>query len=104
MKLAVILAFLFSGIDAHIPSTDPCDNLKVTTEIKHTTDGLDNGSVEVKVEGGVEPYVYVFFNEKGKPLSFENKSNQISEIGAGTIYCSIIDSESCQQKVEITIK
>lgn len=85
-------------------NTDPCDNLKVTAEITHTTNGLDNGSVKVKVEGGVEPYIYVFFNQKGKPLSFENKSNKLSGVKSGKIFCTVIDKEGCQKKKEINIK
>lgn len=105
MKLAVILAFLFSGIDAHIPITDPCDNLKVTTEITHTTDGLDNGEVEVKVEGGVGPYSYFFTNSKGYPKSFDLKNNSFKNVAQKEdLWVSVVDSKGCVVKIQIEVE
>lgn len=107
MKLAVILAFLFYGSNAGLPetpATDPCENLKVETEVKHTTDKLKNGEVELTVTGGTAPFKYVFFNEKGYPLSFDNDSNTLNNRGAGKFFCTVIDNEGCQKKIKIDIK
>lgn len=105
MKLAVILAFLFYGSNAGLPEPpvkDSCENLKVGTEITHTTD--DKGRIDVKVEGGMQPYYYVFFDKKGKPLSEDIKYNFFYFSSNETIFCRILDGNGCKKTIEITIK
>lgn len=105
MKLAVILAFLFYGLNAGLPEPPaPCENFKVETKVKHTTNSLSNGEVEVSVVGGTAPYKYIFFNEKGYPLSFDNDSNNLKNRAEGVFFCTVVDKVGCQKKIKIDIK
>jgi hypothetical protein len=107
MKLVIIIAFLFYGLNAGLPeppAADPCENLKVKTEISYTPDKLNNGRIDVKVEGGIKPYYYVFFDKAGKPLSEEIRDNYFNFSSKGTIFCRIMDGNGCKETIEITIK
>lgn len=107
MKLAVIIAFLFYGLNAGLPeppATDPCENLEVEKEITHTTDELNKGRIDIKVEGGIQPYYYVFFDKKGKPLSEDIKDNFFNFSSDEIIFCRIMDGNGCKKTIEINIK
>jgi hypothetical protein len=107
MKLATIIVFLFYGLNAGLtepPAADPCENLKVKTKINYISDELNTGRIDVKVEGGVKPYHYVFFDKKGKPLSEEIRYNYFNFSSKETIFCRIMDGNGCKETIEITIK
>ncbi|MGK7388835.1 MAG: hypothetical protein ACNS60_00725 [Candidatus Cyclobacteriaceae bacterium M2_1C_046] len=103
MNIAVIIVSLVYGLFMATPAP-PCNDLKVEVEVTHTTDGLSNGSVKVKVEGGKAPYLYIYFNTKGKPISYEYTESSIKDLKSGTYFCTIYDKNDCQIKKEIKIK
>lgn len=81
-----------------------CDDLKVTSEFVSTSLGKNNGKFSVKVSGGQKPYVFVFVNDKHKPISTIFNENKIGDLSAGKYYCSIYDKNGCSKVVNVLIK
>lgn len=107
MKLPIIVVFIFCGLNAGLadsPANDPCDDLKVRTEINYTTGDLNKGRLKVEVEGGMEPYYYVFFDKEGKPLTEDINYSFFNFSSKETIYCRIMDGNGCKKTVELIIK
>lgn len=85
---------LFSGFTAE--SIDPpCDDLKVEVEVTHTTDGLNNGSVEVEVIGGTAPYTYIFLDDNRNPITEVTSSNKVEGLSKGEMKYIVRDKKDC---------
>jgi hypothetical protein len=61
-------------------------------------------SVEIKTDGGVAPYYYIFYKESGHLLSEDFKSNSLSNLQEGKYFCTVIDKKNCRNTIEIDIK
>jgi len=81
-----------------------CDNLKIDTIIQRTTDGLDNGSVDILVSGGEEPYSFTWYGEKrNKGIDNREVANQ-SALRKGKYLLVVVDATNCVEKVDIEIE
>ena len=58
-------AFMLSIIlTLGLSETPPnCDSFEVTSEVKNTSGGEQNGSIELTLEGGLGPYSFFWYGE-----------------------------------------
>ncbi len=57
--------------------------------------GKDDGSLEIKVSGGTEPYIYLWSNEGVTP--------QMEGLDAGEYICTITDDDGCKKNYSVQI-
>jgi hypothetical protein len=81
-----------------------CSEIIVSSSVTDTVNGLNNGKVTVTAKGGEGPYYYVFYYGSGHPVTSETKTNTVTSLKAGTIYCSVVDANGCTGQIKITIK
>jgi gliding motility-associated-like protein len=77
--------------DTILTEPDEISTVVVTTNITCGAVGLDNGSIELSVTGGVAPYTYFWTDS----VSFSSTDKDISNLGEGTYYVTITDANGC---------
>lgn len=102
MKLAFLVASLLYGI--FITPEPPCDDLKVKAKVTHTTEGKDNGSVEIEVEGGEKPYSFFFLDKDFNPIKHELSKSIINGLPKGKVKYIIRDKNECFQSEDLIIQ
>jgi hypothetical protein len=101
--LMVVFGFLGSVDNNGSSSYDICDNFKISADITDTSNGRNNGKIEVKVEGGKAPYKYSYFGpDRVKEL--ETNNPKIQNLKKGKYIVIVADSENCNKHLEIFIK
>lgn len=86
--LAPFCLLLFWTSQFNIAQTNNCDNFKVSIERQHAACGQDDGSALVVVEGGVEPYDFMW--------STGATENFIEGLGGGFYNVVVRDAEGCE--------
>ena len=80
-----------------------CDSFEVTSEVKNTSGGEQNGSIELTIIGGLGPYSFYWFGENARVvLDFPNDQNQ-SELARGKYYV-VVQDRDCSEILEFEIE
>lgn len=110
MKRPLFLACLFFclltvGFSHATIWLQDCDKIEAETEVVNTSNGLDNGQVEVKVTKGSERGIkYIFCVVSGKVLNESRfEINILTGLPAGDYFC-LISNADCTKKINFTIK
>ncbi|HHH54589.1 MAG TPA: T9SS type A sorting domain-containing protein, partial [Bacteroidetes bacterium] len=62
-----------------------------------TCEGEENGLIEIKTTGGTPPYSFIWTNERGDYLNF---NDDIYNLKAGIYSLSIVDSKGCHKNLD----
>lgn len=110
MKLPriLILLFLCLGLSSFstISLTQVCDKIEAQPEVIHTSNGEDNGGVQIKLaKGSLKSLKFIFCAQKDGRVLNENKFQQSSIEGLppGDYFC-IVSNDECSKKISFTIK
>jgi hypothetical protein len=85
-------------------SEEECRDLKISSEVSHTSSNQKDGKVKVTASGGQAPYHYIFYYESGHLVTKDVTRNSLEQLGQGTFYCSVVDAKGCTKKIKIDIK
>jgi hypothetical protein len=104
-KASLIVFFLVPGEFFTPPEIGqaPCDSIELTVQVTNA-EGLQNGSAEAIVSGAAQPIRYLFYKESGQVLSQDINANKVTNVAAGTYFCSILDGKGCIKKTEFKIE
>jgi hypothetical protein len=102
ISFLIVLLGYFGGVEVGAESF-ACDEIKISTEVTDTTNGRNNGKLEVKVDGGKEPYSYNYIGPaKFQQLSTNQKS--LVNLRKGKYLIVVQDSGDCVKQAEVYIK
>lgn len=99
--MSTFLIYLFLGyfVNGGSPS---CPDIQVEHKIQKI-----NGSyqIELKEKGGLAPYTYALFDEKGLSINndFRFKSNKIDIDKKGTYHAVVFDKNGCSGRITLEI-
>lgn len=98
--------FLFLLFFTLIPDvkSDPYTSNECAMELTYVVTHLDNEQkvrIELTVKGGVEPYHYIFFDERNNPISWDfTKPHCLIEKDKYPKYAKVRDAEGCIKIIE----
>lgn len=102
MKLLIISALLiFSALS---PENLDCDNLKIKTQITHTSAGEKNGEISISVVKGKAPYRVSLFSENKKDNLLEVGLDDLKNLAAGKYILVVQDDADCAITEKLTLK
>lgn len=87
---------LMHDIGAHEYSVDTCNNLAVKGIIADEDSGQSNGSIQIEISGGTQPYNYVWNDS----VLTQNRIN----IKNGNYIITVIDDVGCKISKQYTVK
>jgi hypothetical protein len=103
LKALYISAFLFFNSDHDsLPQFGSCDDLKLSASVTYVEN--TKGKIEIKAEGGVSPYTYIFYKTSGHLVSAKYSSNVVDGLEKGKYACTVADKNNCKKTIEIEIK
>ena len=76
-----------------------CDIVVTTDETTGATDGGNDGSIDVTVSGGTEPYTL----EWTGPDGFTSNDEDLTELFAGDYTLSVTDANGCTSSIDVTV-
>jgi hypothetical protein len=100
----MLMCFPYPNLPLKAQEGTDCSDLIMSSQVVNTTNGVSNGSVSITAKGGITPYHYIFFYEDGHLLTKEMTQNSLSNLKAGSFYCSVVDAIGCTKKIKINIK
>lgn len=102
MKLFLVGILFFTSSFVEVEPF--CDELKFDLEITHTSEGLDNGKIEVTILKGESNVTAFLVGDTVKKNRLGVKLKELSQLPAGT-YILILENDICSQtKRDIVIK
>ena len=102
MKFILISVLL--GFSSFSTTSDVCDDLKFDIEVTHTTDGLNNGKIDVTITKGLQN-VKAFLYAKSRGNNRLNiKIDELKNLPSGT-FTLVLQNKNCSSvKSDIIIK
>lgn len=103
VRLFIALVFLLvsSSFVIRNEQLTNCDSLKIDAIIQHTSNGNNNGNVNVTISGGVEPYRITWVGQKrNKGIENSEIGNQ-SSLSKGEHLLVVMEAANCIKKIEI---
>ena len=67
--------------------------------ITNPTEGLDDGAIDIEVDGGTKDYTYSWTG-----LSFSSSDEDITNLGIGTYLLTVTDGKGCELKKEFILE
>ena len=89
-----IFISLLISFSSFNPPVDNCDDLKFEVKVTHTTNGLDNGIIDVTVTKGssnLDVFLYGDIRSKNK---LKVKIDELKNLASGT-YILILQNDKC---------
>jgi len=77
-------------------TADPVDSLELTANVTHSIEGEDNGSIDLAMIGGSEPYVYNWSNGAN--------TQDISGLAPGSYTVQVFDNSVPQKSKQLTVE
>ena len=102
MKLIFVSVLL--AMVSLLSKEEQCDTLKFDLEITHTTDGLDNGKIEVTILESPSRVKAFLYGDKKNKNRLDVKIDKLVKLQAGT-YVLVLQNKECSSvKNNIIIK
>jgi hypothetical protein len=92
MKLFFI-SVLLMGM-SFLPKEEECDQLKFDTSIVHTTNGLDNGTIEIAIIKSSSKVRAFLYGDKKSKNRLDVRIDKLNKLPAGT-YLLILQNNEC---------
>ena len=102
--MKIVIASVLVVIASFLPKEQECDQLKFDINVVHTTDGLDNGKIEViNIDSPSKVRAFLYGDNKGKNR-LDVKIEKLDKLQAGT-YILILQNKECSAvKRDIIVK
>lgn len=97
---SIILLFftLIPDVKSDSLRSSDCNAMEITYS---ATESNRKTRIELKVKGGSGPYIYIFFDEKNNPLSWDFQKSIYIVDGTGyPKYAKVRDAEGCLKRIE----
>lgn len=86
------------------PFEDTCDDLKFEVKVIHTTNGLDNGTIDVTVTKSSSEVKVFLYSEGENENKLDVKLDELNKLKSGT-YMLVLQNSKCHAvKRDIIIK
>ena len=105
-KLILVLSisiFLFVT-DSFSQADRPCEAISVEHNVRHTSQGLNNGAVDLIIKGGIQPYEISVIGDKRSKNKLNINLTRITDLQPGTYLIVIQDNSGCRKEVTAEIK
>ena len=100
--LLVPITFLLF-ISSFVVSENDCDLVKVEAKVVHSTDGQNNGSITLSLEGvSGKRKIHVIGGSPGQN-QLNLKSNQINNLSSGVYDIVVQDPSGCTKAIKVTV-
>jgi hypothetical protein len=96
------LIVVFGFLGNEVPQSVNCENFSVSTEISHTSNGRENGKLEVKATGGSGEYTYHYIGP-GDYKELKSKKDTLTGLKKGKYSVFVQDSNNCVKQVDVII-
>jgi len=86
---------LFSGlllVSTLFPAVTDCDSIQLDLQVTHTSDGNNDGKIEVSVEKGQAPFKVYLFADKRSDNLLDVKFKDLKNLKAGNYLLLVQDS------------
>ena len=92
--MKVVLVSVLVVFSSFLPNEQECDQLKFEINIVHTTDGRDNGKIEVSnIDSPSQVKAFLYGNGKNKN-KLDVKIEKLVKLGSGT-YTLVLQNNKC---------
>jgi hypothetical protein len=102
MKVLLLSGLLF--ISTLNSEKSICDNIQLELSITNTTEGRDNGKIEVEVVKGKAPYKVFLFASKPKVNLVNIKIKDLKNLPAAEYLLIVQDQSNCRVQQTVIIK
>ncbi|MBL6449433.1 hypothetical protein JMN32_24185 [Fulvivirga sp. 29W222] len=90
--------------DGFSQNDEPCEIVSVEYNIKNTSHGLSNGSIDLIIEGGRKPFNISVIGDKRSKNKLNINLTRITDLQPGTYLIVIQDNSGCRKEVTTEIK
>ena len=102
MKVLLLSGLLF--ISTLTSEKSNCDNIQLDITITHSSQGSNNGKIEVEVKKGKAPFrAYLFADDKSNNLH-DVALDELVSLSAGSYILVIQDANNCSVHKKIKLK
>lgn len=102
MKVLLFSVILF--ILANVPGIPVCNDIQLSLITTNTSEGQNNGKIEVKVEKGHPPFKVYLYAEKRKDNKLDIKFKDLENLAPGKYLLVVQDKGECTFQESIVIK
>lgn len=92
MKVLLLSGLLL--ISSYLSETSDCDSIQLVLDINHTTDGRNNGKINVTVEKGEAPFKIYLFADRRSDNLLDVKFKDLKNLKPGDYIIVVQDSGS----------
>jgi hypothetical protein len=79
--------------------------LRAEINVESSLPSPQKNKVTVKLEDGIAPIKYIFYEEfSGRLLQKDFSKNSVDDLEKGSYYCLIIDDNGCTKKIQFQIQ
>ena len=102
--MKIVFASVLVVIASFLPKEQECDQLKFDVNVVHTTEGLDNGKIEViNIDSPSKVRAFLYGDKRDKNR-LDVKVEKLDKLKAGT-YILILQNKKCSSvKRDIVVK
>ena len=102
--MKIVFASVLVIIASFLPKEQECDELKFEINVVHTTDGLENGKIEVIDIDSPSKVRAFLYGDKRDKNRLDVKAEKLDKLKAGT-YVLILQNKNCSSvKRDIIVK
>jgi len=100
---ALIMSLLFFG-SGYTQATDPCENTHLEISVSDTSDGINNGTIEIEVEKLTDPVKIYLYGDDRSQNQLNIKTKKIEHLAIGGYYLIVQDGAGCTKSKKVVIR